>query len=85
MGARDKYSFFDCGRRKPWMGSTPGLEPAPRLILCRQCLEYVFEGTDVCPHCAGDARAMSAAYRDGGYRAIEAIERIENVLKRWAG
>ncbi len=30
--------------------------PAPLLVLCRQCLEYVFEGTRCCPQCGHDAR-----------------------------
>jgi len=35
------------------------------LVLCRQCVQYVLEGTVTCPHCGGDARQMSARYRDG--------------------
>jgi hypothetical protein len=54
--------------------------PAPVLVLCRQCLEYVFAGTDICPHCGNDARAIGPRYRDGGHEAIEALQRIERVL-----
>jgi hypothetical protein len=55
------------------------------LILCRQCVQYVFEGTVTCPHCGRDAREMSARYRDGGYLGIEAIRRIERVAERRRG
>jgi hypothetical protein len=58
---------------------------APVLILCRQCVQYVFEGTVTCPHCGRDAREMSARYRDGGYLAIEAMLRIERAAERRRG
>jgi hypothetical protein len=58
---------------------------APALILCRQCIEYVFEGTEICPHCGGDAREPGPRYRDGPYHAIEAAARIERALRRRAG
>jgi RNA polymerase subunit RPABC4/transcription elongation factor Spt4 len=46
------------------------------LVLCRQCIRYVYEGTTVCPHCGGDSREISDRYREGGYLAIETIQRI---------
>lgn len=52
---------------------------APPLVLCRQCLRYVFEGTTVCPHCRGDAREIGERYREGGYQAIEAMQRIDRL------
>jgi hypothetical protein len=55
---------------------------APMLILCRQCVQYVFEGTVTCPHCGRDAREMSARYREGDYLAIETIGRIERAAER---
>jgi uncharacterized Zn finger protein (UPF0148 family) len=58
---------------------------APVLILCRQCVQYVFEGTVTCPHCGRDARDMSARYRDGGYLTIEAIRSIERAVERRRG
>jgi uncharacterized OB-fold protein len=58
---------------------------APVLILCRQCVQYVFEGTATCPHCGRDAREMSARYRDGGYLAIEAMLSIERAAERRRG
>jgi len=61
---------------------------SPALVLCRQCAEYVFAGTTICPHCGGDAREIGPRYRDGNYAAIEAlkaIERIESTLKRRSG
>lgn len=52
---------------------------APLLVLCRQCLRYVFEGTAACPHCGGDSRQIGPRYRHGGYLAIEAMQRIERI------
>jgi hypothetical protein len=47
--------------------------------LCRQCLQYVFEGTRTCPHCGGNARETGQRYRDEGYLAIETIQRIDRL------
>jgi hypothetical protein len=63
----------------------PEGRPAPVLVLCRQCIQYVFEGTTTCPHCGGDARETSARYRDGGYLAIETMQRIDRALERRRG
>jgi len=60
---------------------SPRGRTAPVLILCRQCVQYVFEGTVTCPHCGRDAREMSARYRDSGYLGVEAIRRIERVAE----
>jgi hypothetical protein len=58
---------------------------APVLVLCRQCLQYVFEGTVACPHCGRDAREIGARYRDGGYLAIETMQRIDRAVERRGG
>jgi hypothetical protein len=55
------------------------------LVLCRQCIQYVFEGTSTCPHCGGDARKMSERYRDGGYLEIEAMQRIDRAVEQRRG
>jgi hypothetical protein len=58
----------DSGRDAQHMTSRPAPpqgSSAPVLVLCRQCIPYVFEGTTACPHCGGDAREISARYRDG--------------------
>jgi hypothetical protein len=52
---------------------------APVMVLCRQCLRYVFEGTLACPHCGGNAREIGERYRDSGYLAIEAMQRIDRL------
>lgn len=52
---------------------------APIMVLCRQCLHYVFEATVTCPHCGKDARAVGERYRNGGYLGIETIQRIERI------
>ena len=63
----------------------PQGRPAPVLVLCRQCIQYVFEGTTACPHCGGDTRDISARYRDGGYLAIETMHRIDRAVERKRG
>jgi hypothetical protein len=62
--------------------SRPQGLPPPTLILCRQCVQYVFEGTETCPHCGRDAREIGARYRDEGYLAADAIRQIERALER---
>lgn len=57
----------------------PRARAAPVLVLCRQCIRYVFEGTLVCPHCHGDAREMGERYRNEGYLGIETMLRIDRL------
>ena len=57
----------------------PRAVTAPVMVLCRQCLLYVFEGTRTCPHCGGDAREISERYRESGYLAIEAMQTIDRL------
>jgi len=54
----------------------------PTLVLCRQCVAYVYKGTQTCPHCGRDAREASERYREGGYMVAEAIQQIERALER---
>jgi hypothetical protein len=65
--------------------SAPQGRAAPVMVLCRQCLHYVFEGTGTCPHCGRDSREISARYRDGGYLAIETMQRIDRAVERRRG
>ncbi|WP_375414161.1 hypothetical protein [uncultured Bradyrhizobium sp.] len=62
--------------------SPPQGSTAPVLVLCRQCLFYVFEATTTCPHCGRDSREIGARYRDGGYLAIETMQRIDRAVER---
>jgi hypothetical protein len=57
----------------------PQGKAAPALVLCRQCLHYVFDGTVTCPHCGRDAREIGDRYRAGGYLAIEVMQRIDRL------
>lgn len=52
---------------------------APVMVLCRLCLLYVFEGTQACPHCGGDARELGERYQNSDYPAIEAMQRIDRL------
>jgi hypothetical protein len=67
------------------LAPTPQGGTAPVLVLCRQCVQYVYEGTTRCPHCGGDAREISARYRDGGYLALETMQRIDRAVERRRG
>jgi hypothetical protein len=64
------------------LSTPPQGRAAPVLLLCRQCLRYVFEGTAACPHCGRDAREIGARYLDGGYLAIETMQRIDRAVER---
>jgi uncharacterized OB-fold protein len=57
----------------------PRAKAAPVLVLCRQCVRYVFEGTVVCPHCHSNAREIGERYRDEGYLGIETMLRIDRL------
>ena len=61
--------------------STPRARPAPVMVLCRQCVQYVFAGTTLCPHCKRDARDISAAYEAGGHLAVEAMQEIDRLVQ----
>jgi hypothetical protein len=58
----------------------PRGRPAPIMVLCRQCVQYVFEGTIDCPHCGRDAREISAKYVEGNHLAIETMQRIDRLV-----
>lgn len=63
----------------------PKAVAAPTLVLCRQCVQYVYQGTETCPHCGRDAREIGERYRAGGYQVTEAIRQIERALERHKG
>jgi RNA polymerase subunit RPABC4/transcription elongation factor Spt4 len=65
--------------------ASPQGSAAPILVLCRQCIRYVHEGTTICPHCGGDSHEISDRYREGGYLAIETIQRIARTVERRRG
>jgi hypothetical protein len=60
-------------------GSPPKGHAPPVMVLCRQCVRYVFEGTTKCPHCGGDSREIGQRYRDEGHLAIETMLRIDRL------
>jgi hypothetical protein len=60
----------------------PRGNPAPVMVLCRQCVRYVYEGTIACPHCRRDAREIGADYAAGDYLAIETMQRIDRLAGR---
>jgi uncharacterized OB-fold protein len=55
------------------------------MVLCRQCIQYVYEGTETCPHCGRNAREEGARYRESGHLVTEAIGKIERALERRKG
>lgn len=54
----------------------------PVMVLCRQCVQYVYEGTETCPHCGGKAHEIGERYRADGHQVTEAIRQIERALER---
>ena len=54
----------------------------PAMALCRQCVQYFYEGTEICPHCGGNARETAERYRADGHEVTEAIRQIERALER---
>jgi hypothetical protein len=54
----------------------------PVLVLCRSCIQYVFEHETVCPHCGADPRQPSPRYDAAGYAPIEAMARLDRALER---
>jgi uncharacterized Zn finger protein (UPF0148 family) len=51
------------------------------MVLCRQCVQYVFEGTLICPHCGRDATEIGPRYKDE-YLAVETINRVDRALAK---
>lgn len=60
----------------------PRGRPAPVLVLCRQCVEYVRSGETVCPHCGRDPRQSGPAYRASGHAVVETMQRLDRALER---
>jgi len=56
--------------------------PSPVLTLCRQCIQFIHAGTPRCPHCLGDPNVASERYREGGFAAVEAMRRIDDLRAR---
>ncbi len=54
----------------------------PTMTLCRQCVQYVYGGTETCPHCGRNTREVGERYRAGGHQMTEAIRQIERALER---
>jgi len=52
----------------PWEMKEPELRDVdrlpPTLSLCYGCLQYVHEGTEVCPHCGGNVPALAREQRE---------------------
>ena len=53
----------------------------PRLEVCRGCQYYIRPNTDVCPYCGGDVRALAIDYKEKLSVAMEAKERVEQLLR----
>jgi hypothetical protein len=52
------------------------------LVLCRGCVQYVFAGAAICPHCGGNTREASTYYSEGGFAVMDAMECIEQLRDR---
>src|SRR4029077_15298472 len=52
----------------------------PSLTLCRGCEQYVHPGTESCPFCGGDIRALADSYAQRQRDIAEAATRLRNML-----
>jgi Y-X(10)_GDL-associated radical SAM protein len=52
----------------------------PSLTLCRGCEQYVYPGTDICPFCGGNVRALADGYADQQREIAEAATRLRDLL-----
>jgi Y-X(10)_GDL-associated radical SAM protein len=49
-------------RRDPKTAKPLSAAKSRELIICRGCSRHVFEGTEICPYCAGNVSALAKAY-----------------------
>jgi Y-X(10)_GDL-associated radical SAM protein len=52
----------------------------PSLTLCRGCEQYVYPGTESCPFCGGDIRALADGYAQQQREIAEAAARLRDLL-----
>ena len=55
---------------------------APALLVCGQCMEYVYAGTVQCPHCGRMTALKGTLYCEQGYDALEAMRKIRRLAER---
>lgn len=55
------------------------------LPLCLNCAEYVRTVEEPCPHCGQDTTTPGGRYKDDGFYARDALERLLTVMEQAAG
>lgn len=55
---------------------------SPMLPLCLNCAEYILDLAVPCPHCAADPTRPGGRYKDEGFYARDALERLLEVMER---
>lgn len=66
------------------LSTMPKGEPSVSLPLCFNCAEYIFDETTQCPHCSQDPMKPGGRYKENGFYARDALERLLEVMERAA-
>ena len=64
------------------LSKMPQGEPSVVLPLCLNCAEYVLRVDAPCPHCAQDPTIPGGRYKQDGFYARDALERLLSVMQR---
>ncbi|MCY0093925.1 hypothetical protein [Hoeflea ulvae] len=60
----------------------PKGKPSVALPLCLNCAEYVRRVDAPCPHCGHDTTVPGGRYKDDGFYARDALERLLTVMEQ---
>jgi hypothetical protein len=66
------------------LSTMPKGKPSVSLPLCLNCAEYVLDQAVPCPHCNHDPMKPGGRYKDDGFYARDALERLLDVMERAA-
>ncbi|WP_394691732.1 hypothetical protein [Hoeflea sp.] len=64
------------------LSKMPKGEPSIALPLCLNCAEYVRSVNEPCPHCGQDPTIPGGRYKEDGFYARDALERLLAVMQQ---
>jgi hypothetical protein len=64
------------------LSSMPKGKPSVGLPLCLHCAEYVRDLSAECPHCGQTPTEPGGRYKEEGFYARDALERLLEVMQR---
>jgi len=65
------------------LAEMPSGKRSVALPMCKQCAEYILDDLVPCPHCdAPDPRAPGGRYKEEGFYARDAMEKLIEVMDR---